>query len=238
MSKILITGHRGNLGERLNKRLLLLGYDVMGVDLKDGVDVADVSNMDSFKDVEVVFHLAAHIGRPKKNTIEACHGIVDFYRQLPRRVIYTSSAAIYNPQNLYGVHKLYGEFLFRQEIDEEDLTILRPFNIYGGKGRGLIDKIDKREHINVHGNGEQKRDYVHIEDVVDALVAALEHDFVGIADIGTGKSYSVNEVLKMADYADYTYVPRYGGVRDSVARLNPNLPWYARQELQTYFQRS
>ena len=236
MAKILLTGHRGNICSRLNQRLLQDGHEVFGVDLKDGVDCADVTNLDSFKDVEVVFHLAAHIQYPKKNTMDACDGIAEFIRGRKHniKVIYSSSAAIYSPYTMYAVHKLYGEALFSEKVFKSKLAILRLFNVYGGSGIGLIDKIDKREHINVYGNGEQRRDYVHINDVVDAFVSTLDHDYSGVADVGTGSSYSVNKVLEMADYSDFEHTKNYGGVMDSKANLNPLFPWYPKYDLQTY----
>lgn len=234
MSKILCTGHRGNIGRRLNERLLQDGHQVFGVDLKDGVDCADISNLNSFRGVEVIFHLAAHLSPPKKNTMDACDGILAFAKQEKAKVIYASSAAIYNPQTMYAVHKLYGEGVFMTEL--ENTAVLRLFNVYGGRGIGLIDKIQKNEHIKINGSGMQRRDYVHINDVVEAFVAAL--NWKGVVDIGTGTSYSVNDVLEMFEYTDYEHIVRNGGVADSVANININFPWKSTYILPQYAEAS
>lgn len=230
--KCLITGHRGSIGRILNERLLQDGHQVFGVDLKDGVDCADISNLDSFRGVEVIFHLAAHLKHPKKNTMAACDGILAFVKRENAKLIYASSAAIYNPHSMYAVHKLYGEGLFMTEWPKT--AILRLFNVYGGTGFGLIDKIQRKEHIKINGSGLHKRDYVHVHDVVDAFKAALESDWRGIVDIGTGHSTSVLEVLQMAQWNDYEHIVQNGGVVDSQAKLNYLFPWHARQDLQTY----
>lgn len=219
--KCLITGHRGSIGRRLNERLLQDGHQVFGVDLKDGVDCADISNLNSFRGVEVVFHLAAHLSPPKRNTMAACDGILAFAKQEKAKIVYASSAAIYNPQTMYGVHKLYGEGLFMTELPTT--ASLRLFNVYGGNGIGLIDKIQKKDHIRINGSGMQRRDYVHVNDVVDAFIAAV--NWQGIVDIGTGTSYSVNEVLDMFEYTDYEHIKGNGGVANSVAKLNIEFPW-------------
>lgn len=232
MSKILLTGHRGNICKRLNESLLQDGHEVFGVDIKDGVDCADVTNLNSFRGVDTIFHLAAHLEHPKKNTIEACHGILDFAKQENAKIIYASSAAIYNPTSLYAAHKLYGEALFRHH--HKDTAILRLFNVYGGDGIGLIDKIQRKEHIKVNGSGEQRRDYVHINDVVEAFLTAFNVDMVGEVDIGTGMSHSVNQVLVMANHNDYEHVIGDGGVKNSQAEIHIDFPWHPKYDIKTF----
>lgn len=231
MRKVLITGHRGSLGRRLNEALLSKGYEVYGVDIKDGLDCADITNLNSFRGAKVIFHLAAHLQYPKKNTMDACDTIAQFAKQEGAKVIYASSAAIYNPWSMYAIHKLYGEGVFAQL---PNTMILRLFNVYGGDGFGLIDKIQKEELLKVNGNGKQRRDYVHVNDVVEAFIAAMEHDVKGVTDIGTGRSHSVNEVLRMFEYVNYEHVPRDGGVEDSIAKVDKVFPWSHTLELEDY----
>jgi len=51
----------------------------------------------------------------------------------------------------------------------------------------------------IYGNGEQKRDFVYVDDVVDALERAMASTHDGIYNVGTGKSYSLNEMLGMLE---------------------------------------
>jgi UDP-glucose 4-epimerase len=47
----------------------------------------------------------------------------------------------------------------------------------------------------VYGNGTQSRDFVYIDDVVEAAIRSVERDVVGIVNVGSGKAYSFNEVI-------------------------------------------
>lgn len=229
--KIFISGHRGFIGRHLNEHLNK-EHEVFGADLKDGLDVADITNLDSFRGVDVVIHLAAHLKYPKKNTIEACHGIMEFCKREKAHLIYASSAAVYNPTSMYAVHKLYGETLFREGLSE--WTVLRLFNVYGPGGQGIVDKIKNGEHLQIHGSGEQRRDYVHVNDVCESFSTVLNTDIKGTYDIGSGDNHSVNRLLEMAGHTNYDRVVYDPGVANSVARLNNNFPWHARETVQTY----
>lgn len=220
------------IGRRLNKALLRLGHEVYGVDIKDGVDCADVENLTDFKGVSTVFHLAAHLSPPRRNTMDACDGVLEFARRNNAKIIYASSAAVYNPWDMYGVHKLYGERLFHTQWN--NTASLRLFNVYGGGGIGLVDRVIRQEHIKVNGSGEQRRDYVHVDDVVEAFVAAFESNWVGTVDIGTGQSHSVKEVLRMFEWSDFEHVKKDGGVPDSVAVKNYLFPWNSTIKLHDY----
>ena len=84
---------------------------------------------------------------------------------------------------------------------------LRPTLIYGAHGRfdddahflpALLRRVvERRNPIEVWGDGEQRRDVVHAADVVEAMFQALERvDGFDVFNIGGGRNYSLNEVLK------------------------------------------
>lgn len=229
---LLITGHKGSIGRRLMQRLLQLGHQVMGVDIQDGNDCANIQSFEKFEHVQVVFHLAAHIRNPQKNTMDACDGVLEYCQQKKVKLIYASSCAVYNPWTMYGIHKLYGDVLFRSNLS--DVATLRLFNVYGGDGTGVIDKIEAGQHLMIDGSGDQRRDYVHVDDVVNAFVAAFSYDWQGVVDIGTGKSYSVNELIKMSRHKNFSHVRNDGGPQDSYANLNKDFPWKAQKSLEQY----
>lgn len=141
-----------------------------------------------------------------------------------KRFIFMSSAAVYgfehedtmpisiresfptNPNSVYGRNKLIGEQLCKLYFDRYGLeTItLRLFNVYGeGQEKGLIGHI--REAIKsdvellMYRDGQNTRDYIHIDDVVEAIVSSLntksEICFGNEFNIGTGKDYSVLDVI-------------------------------------------
>ena len=108
-----------------------------------------------------------------------------------RRLIYLSSAAVYGasdtparvehaprPAGVYGESKLHGERKLARLADDLDLTVLRCANVYGYSRSLRFDAVINRflfeahygHRITIHGSGRQHRAFVHIDDVVSALV--------------------------------------------------------------------
>lgn len=108
----------------------------------------------------------------------------------------------------YGIVKVAIEkylYMYQHLYGFEPL-ILRPSNIFGpGQARqgiqGLIGtflgQIIDDKPLEVWGNGEVVRDYIFIEDFVRLFVSAVESTVTGIFNVGSGKGYSVNEVVKV-----------------------------------------
>jgi UDP-glucose 4-epimerase len=143
-----------------------------------------------------------------------------------KRVIYSSSSAIYgntdvapqheglppDPLNPYSVTKLCGEYLCKTYTDLFGLktVILRYFNVYGpgepqiGEFPPVIGAFlaarEQGEPIVVTGTGMQSRDFVHVDDVVEANFAAaisdIDEKYFGTPiNIGTGQTHTI---LKLA----------------------------------------
>jgi len=87
---------------------------------------------------------------------------------------------------------------------------LRYFNVYGKRqpiegAYALVIGIFARqrlagEPLTIVGDGEQRRDYTNVDDVVKANILAAESDKVGrgeVINIGSGKNYSVNDLAKI-----------------------------------------
>lgn len=110
-----------------------------------------------------------------------------------------------NPKSPYGVSKLTGEKYCQAFFHSYGLKyiILRPFNIFGPRSRKgaiytFITSILKNQPITIFGNGEQKRDFVYVKNVVNGILLALSsHIHNDIFNIATGKGTSVNEVVKI-----------------------------------------
>ena len=124
----------------------------------------------------------------------------------------TSESHMLNPISPYALHKLIGEqycTLFSKLYDI-DTVCLRYFNVYGnrmsldGAYRLAIpifaSQIKEGKPCTIFNDGNQRRDFVHVDDVVDAniLVATHKNKFGGEQyNIGTGKSISVNEIVDL-----------------------------------------
>ncbi len=137
------------------------------------------------------------------------------------RVVLASSAAIYGhpaelpvseraptePTSPYGVQKLAADQYARLYAELYDLptVALRYFNVYGPRQRGpysgvistFFEQARADEPITVAGDGEQTRDFVHVDDVVRANLAAATIDTVGTAyNVGTGDRTSILELAR------------------------------------------
>ena len=171
-----------------------------------------------------------------------------------RRVVYASSSAVYGDAPIlpkredlptstlspYAVQKLAGELLcgIFTRIYGLETVALRYFNVFGPRQdpaseyaavipRFLTMLLEDQRPV-VFGDGEQTRDFVYIENVVQAnLRAAVSPEAVGHAmNIGCGERISLNEVLRLAGEllgkevkAEYREA-RAGDVRDSVADIS------------------
>ncbi|MBI3633156.1 MAG: SDR family oxidoreductase [Candidatus Vogelbacteria bacterium] len=158
-----------------------------------------------------------------------------------KRFVFSSSSAIYgdqkqtvqtedlmpNPMSPYALHKLTGEYyasLYYKLYGLETVS-LRYFNVFGPRQdpdnpySNLIPKFIKMAINNVrpkiNGDGEQKRDFTFVADVVNAnmLAATTENKkcFGEIFNVGSGKNISVNEITqKMFDLAGSKVEPIHG----------------------------
>ena len=140
------------------------------------------------------------------------------------RFVYTSSAAIYgeqeklpitedaepNPLSPYASSKLAAERSCQtfHRLEGLETVCLRYFNVYGprqaaGEYAGVMVKFIERIRNNqppiIYGDGEQTRDFVHVSDVVEATLLALERGGVGgqVINIGTGKATSIDRLCRL-----------------------------------------
>ncbi|MGH2450069.1 MAG: NAD-dependent epimerase/dehydratase family protein [Candidatus Limnocylindria bacterium] len=106
------------------------------------------------------------------------------------------------PASPYGAAKAEAEALVA--ASELRWITLRPANIYGPRQRtdlegGVVAIFLRRWHrgqpLVVFGDGSNERDYVYVEDVVEATLAALDASTSGTYNVGTGVATSVNELI-------------------------------------------
>ena len=141
-----------------------------------------------------------------------------------KRVVFSSSSSVYgdaksptsenhslNPISPYALSKLIGEQYCKlfSKIYDLDTVCLRYFNVYGDRmnneGYKLVFPIFKEQKINnkpltINNDGEQRRDFIHVDDIVDAniLVANHKSNFnFDIYNVGSGINYSINEIADM-----------------------------------------
>jgi len=128
------------------------------------------------------------------------------------------------PESPYGVaKKAVGDYLFAyRQLHELEFTALALANVYGPRQdphgeAGVVAIFAGRllagEACTIFGDGEQTRDFVYVDDVVDAFVRAAERGGGLLMNIGTGTETSVNDL--------YTAMARQAGVRQQGAYAPP-----------------
>lgn len=178
--------------------------------------------------------------------------ILEAARDTETRVVFASSAAIYgHPQYLpideshpkqpaspYGLEKLTADQYCRlyHDLYGVETVALRYFNAYGPRQHdsdysGVISIFHQQarrgDEITVDGDGTQTRDFVHVEDIVQANLRAATSDAAvgGAFNIGTGESISIRElaetIRELTDSdADIIYTdPRDGDIDRSRADI-------------------
>jgi len=225
--KCLITGSSGFIGKVLINKLQLLGYDVTGLDLLDGIDISDWQQLKDIKSFDTVIHLAAKTFVPEsyKNPREFYHNnyssvlnLLELCRINKAKMIFASSYVYgipdylpidenhpLKPFNPYAHSKIIGEELCRGYYKEfcVPVTIFRPFNVYGpGQNKNFLISSIIDQAINgkiLLKDPLPQRDFLYIDDMADAYIKCLEYNDAGfdIFNIGYGKSYSVSEIVDM-----------------------------------------
>ncbi len=216
--KALITGAEGFIGSHLVKKLGVVGV----MDLKRDRDCNKRGHYPPKDYPDVIFHLAADLNPTDDRDIEMNRTVQQYWKDSGAHLVYTSSAAVYEPNNLYAVQKLYGEVMFK------GASILRLFNVYGEGGSGVVDNFRRSDELIVHGNGSQARDFIAVEDVVRALEYAADTKFVGTADIGTGKVYTIMDLAISLKKEIKILGDEDMGVDYSRAKYNSDFKWSPR----------
>lgn len=164
-----------------------------------------------------------------------------------KRVIYSSTSSGYGMNefpnvetqpddclNPYSVSKVNGEKLCKMYTSLYGLPTIsfRYFNVYGERQpiRGqyapvvgiFLRQRAAGESLTIVGDGNQRRDFTYVGDVVNAniLAATKEVDskaFGQLYNVGTGTNYSINEIVEMIGHPSVNIPPRLGEARTSLA---------------------
>lgn len=221
----------------------------------------DLRNLTEFMDVDVVFHMAAiarispSFDNPKEYftaNANATLNLVEWCAKTNTPLIYAGSSSKHSGRfkNPYTFSKDIGEDIVKlyQEHFNLQATITRFYNVYGpyqlteGGYTTLIGRwlnnIEKGIQCEIYGDGEQRRDFTHVDDIVDALLLIAKDDAYGYDfELGRGKSIAVNEVAKMMGIN-----PIYKDAKPGEARHTLNeslhayniLGWNPTRELEDY----
>jgi nucleoside-diphosphate-sugar epimerase len=255
MKTVVVTGANGFIGRYLVRILATSAFKVQGIDSDFG-DISDGKTWSRLPPADVVIHLAAKSSvasswlNPADFVQTNCLGTslaLEFCRLHGAKLIFLSSymygdagslpiseTATVHAKNPYALTKHISEQLckFFAENFGVDSRILRPFNVFGPEQDEtfLIPKIIREavmySKVNVK-DLEPRRDYVFVDDLIQAIISLI--DYSGpyrIFNIGTGKSYSVTDVIQTVEALlgkrveiSCENIRRPGEIMDSVANI-------------------
>jgi nucleoside-diphosphate-sugar epimerase len=270
VAKILVTGSSGFIGKNLISKLRSNENIIQEVNSANG-DISNEDTWSKFENANVLIHLASRTFVPDSwlnpdNFLKInLHGTVcalNYCRKHNATFVYISSYLYGNPEllpvsessrleatNPYALSKKLAEETckFYSDFYGVRTIILRPFNVYGKNQSDLflIPSIIKQvlggEFISVK-DLEPKRDYVYIDDLVDAIILAttMTLKFL-VLNIGTGTSYSTSELIDIIQNIMGTNLPiistgekRKGEIMDTKADITKaieNLNWHPKYSL-------
>ncbi len=267
--KVLVTGGTGFIGSALVKRLARSGHEVIALGSRDGdietIDIAEKLNGNKF---DHVVHLAGQTYVPDSWTkpavfyrvnVQGTANVADYCRKNGAALTYVSAYvygtpaalpiredSVVAPHNPYAQSKFLGELVCQQFAQSFGfpVNILRPFNIYGiGQSSSflipkIVDQVLHAERVELDSL-TPKRDYIYIDDLVDAIAVSLGKTRTGaIYNLGSGTSVSVEEVVRVVQAAARTDKPvvsknihRENEVMDVVADMSSFSAYFAWQPI-------
>ena len=187
----LICGHKGFIGSRLFKKLRAIG-----IDIKNGHNLITTELP---KDIEIIYHLAAQSSveaswQDPVHDMDNLRMTARLVKEYPNaKIIYTASSAT-PTTSPYGFSK-WASAEYIKNFHNNYVICTLP-NVYGEKGgKSVVDIFKDNDEVVIYGDGEQTRSYVHVDDIVEALVLAKDWE-VGEYSLGNGNATSILELVE------------------------------------------
>ena len=230
--RLVVLGSKSFVAKNVIKEIKKKNYKIKIVkisrkyaDLEDRKQIMKIKKV--FKAHDTVFFAAAKA--PAKNfldylyNVRICKNVINSINKTSiDHLIYLSSDAVFsdiknkikedspkNPNSYHGKMHLKRERLLKKKFKEK-LTILRPTLIYGkddphnGYGPNKFVRLAKKnKNIEIFGEGEEKRDHVHIEDVSYIITKIIKNKLIGEFNIATGNLTSFLDIaIKCINYTN------------------------------------
>ena len=232
-------------------------------------EIEDIFVLETFIDergFDLIYHLAGlsriqpSFNNPSEtfrvNTV-GTQKICEFARLTNAKLVYAgSSSKWHNPyQSPYSTCKYLGEEICKMYklTYGMDIEIARFYNVYGpyevidGDWAAVIGiwrrQVRDGEKITIVGDGEQRRDFTHVDDIVDGLwrIGMKNEKQDDAWELGTGMNYSINEVYQMFRERfgiDFINIPNQSGnYRETLRENNDSLDrlgWKPSDKLREY----
>ena len=229
--------------------------------------IGDIGTITELGTYDKIYHLAAlsriqpSFNNPDEtyrvNTL-GTQKVLELARRTGAKVIYAGSSSKWHDpyQSPYAACKYIGEEVCKmyKKTYGMDVEIARFYNVYGpneiidGDWAAVIGiwrrQVAAHEPITIVGDGEQKRDFTHVDDIVDGLykIGFKQDKHEDAWELGTGVNYSINEVYNIFKnkYTDITckHLPNQNGNYRVTLQENKDaqnkLGWKPKDRLKEY----
>ena len=203
------------------------GCQYFNVDICSVIDYSTTRNSDQYplkffqEKTDVIYHMAAlariqpSLDKPHPtivNNFLSTLNVLEYARNNNIRVVYAGSSSIHHGiyESPYAWSKFSGEDLCKLygNVYKMESSICRFYNVYGDyqikEGAyatvlGIFqNQYENNKPLTIVGSGEQRRDFTHVDDIVDGIIKSSEQKFYGeIFELGRGVNHSINEVASM-----------------------------------------
>ena len=213
---------------------------------------------------DVVFHMAAiariqpSFENPQdyiKTNFNGTYNIVQFCTNREIPLIYAGSSSHHSGKfkNPYTFSKDLGEEIIQlyQKHFGLKASITRFYNVYGphqleeGDYSTVIGIFERQyrnnEPLTITSTGEQRRDFTHVNDIIDGLYKCANKNFKAeVFELGRGKNFSINEIVDMFG-AERKYIPARKGEYDVTlctdTKAQEMLGWNPIEKLEDYIKK-
>jgi len=212
-------------------------------------------------EIDLIFHLAAEsrIQPSFEDPLYTCKNnaygstiVAEFARKNNIKVVYAGSSSFYGGVylNPYAFAKWQGEeaFIMYSNVYHLNTAIARFFNVYGPRNPligqytpvvGIFEEQTKAgTDLTIVGDGDQRRDFTHVYDICDGLIAISEGDWKGeVFNLGTGRNHSINELADLFGGNKKYLPPRQGEARTTKADISDTIAktgWKPKETLEEY----
>lgn len=216
-----------------------------------------------YEKIDVIFHLAAlaRIQPSFEKPVDTCDNnimgtvnVLEHARKTGAKVVYAGSSSFYHDPlvNPYSFSKWIGEEVCKMynKVYNVPVAITRFFNVYGqrqleeGAYATVIGIFEKQfregKPLTVTGTGKKRRDFTHVNDIVNGLIAAAGDNWnADVFNFGTSYNYSILQVAKM--FSDnIEFIPdRPGEAQETCADISYTqkmLGWRPKYSLEEYIE--
>tara|TARA_Y100001937_G_scaffold128544_1_gene205756 strand:- start:3040 stop:3912 length:873 start_codon:yes stop_codon:yes gene_type:complete len=215
------------------------------------------------ENIDVIFHIGAlariqpslvdplpHI----KNNFVSTLNVLEYARVKNIPVVYAGSSSFHHGlyESPYAWSKWSGEELCKlySNVYDMNTSICRFYNVYGqyqiedGAYSTVIGIFERQyrnnEPLTITADGQQRRDFTHVDDIVDGLIRCSQHDLKAeFFELGSGVNYSINELADLFG-KDYPrkYIPARKGEYDKTlcdySKAEFKLGWKPKHDLEDY----